>query len=197
MKIVRFHEYGGPEVLQVEDVPEPEPGPCEVRVRAEAIGVGAPDILVRTGTDVKTWPLPMIPGNDMAGTVDAIGDGVTRFQVGDRVYVPSRELPLRGGSYVEARTIPEAAPFAIPEGVAAEQVVALGNYHVAWMLLNHAVRLEPGETIPPNDRYHRRLRRDRQRAGPARPGPGFDRIRDRRRTRKDALRCRDGRRRSH
>ena len=147
MKIVRFHEYGGPEVLKVEDAPEPEPGPGEVRVRAEAIGVGAPDILVRTGTDVKTWPLPMIPGNDMAGTVDAIGDGVTRFQVGDRVYVPSRELPLRGGSYVEARTIPEAAPFAIPEGVAAEQVVALGNYHVAWMLLNHAVRLEPGETI--------------------------------------------------
>ena len=54
MKIVRFHAYGGPEVLKVEDAPELEPGPGEVRVRAEAIGVGAPDILVRTGTDVKT-----------------------------------------------------------------------------------------------------------------------------------------------
>ena len=147
MKIVRFHEYGGPEVLQVEDVPEPTPGPGEVRVRAEAIGVGAPDILVRSGTDVKTWPLPMIPGNDMAGTIDAIGDGVTRFQVGDRVYLPSRELPLRGGSYVEARTVPDTAPFAIPDGVAPEQVVALGNYHVAWMLLNHAAQLQPGDTI--------------------------------------------------
>lgn len=147
MKIVQFHEYGGPEVLKVEDVPEPVPGPGEVRVRAEAIGVGAPDILVRTGTDVKTWPLPMIPGNDMAGTIDAVGDGVTRFKAGDRVYVPSRELPLRGGSYVEARTVPAEAPFAIPEGVAAEQVVALGNYHVAWMLLDHACHPQPGDSI--------------------------------------------------
>ncbi|MDA0785974.1 MAG: zinc-dependent alcohol dehydrogenase family protein [Proteobacteria bacterium] len=147
MKIVRFHEYGDPDVLRVEDAPLPVPGPGEVRVRAEAIGVGAPDILVRTGTDVKTWPLPMTPGNDMAGIVDAVGEGVTRFREGDRVYVASRELPLRGGNYAEARTVPANALFAIPDGVAADQIVALGNYHVAWMLLNHAVQLKPGDTI--------------------------------------------------
>lgn len=147
MKIVRFYEYGAADVLKVEDVPLPEPGPGEIRVRAEAIGVGAPDILVRTGTDVKTWPLPMIPGNDMAGVVDAVGQDVTRFKEGDRVYVASRELPLRGGSYAEARVVPAEAPFAIPDGVSAEQVVTLGNYHVAWMLMNHAVRLESGDRV--------------------------------------------------
>lgn len=147
MKIVRFHEYGGPEVLRVEEITLPVPGPGEVRVRAEAAGVGAPDILVRTGTDVKTWPLPMTPGNDMAGVVDAVGKGVTRFREGDRVYVASRELPLRGGNYTEARVVPAEAPFALPDSVAAEQVVALGNYHVAWMLLNHAAQLRPGDTV--------------------------------------------------
>jgi NADPH:quinone reductase len=143
MKIVRFHEYGGPEVLRVEEVPEPIPGPGEVRVRAEAIGVGVPDILVRTGNDAKTWPLPMVPGNDLAGTVDAIGAGVTRFREGDRVYVTARELPQRGGGYAEARTVPEDAPFALPDAISADAAVTLGNFHVAWMLLHHAVALQP------------------------------------------------------
>ena len=147
MKIVRFHEYGSADVLRVEDVPEPVPGPGEVRVRAEAIGVGAPDILVRTNTDVKLWPLPMIPGNDVAGRIDAIGNGVTRFKEGDRVYVTSRELPQRGGGYAEARVIPAEAPFALPDSISAEQAVALGNYHLAWLLLNHAAEPRPGQTI--------------------------------------------------
>jgi NADPH2:quinone reductase len=147
MKIVRFYEYGGPEVLRVEEVPEPVPGPGEVRVRSEVIGVGVPDVLVRTGNDAKTWPLPMVPGNDVAGTVDAVGAGVTRLREGDRVYVTSRELPLRGGGYAEARTVPAKAPFVIPDGTAAEHVVTLGNYHVAWMLLHYAAKPQPGQTL--------------------------------------------------
>ncbi len=147
MKVVRFHEYGSPDVLKYEDVPEPEPGPGEVRVRAEVIGVGIPDVLVRTATDVKTWPLPMIPGNDMVGTVDAIGPGVSRFRKGERVYVTSRELPLRGGCYVEARVVPETAPFALPDSVASEDVVHLANFQVAWFLLSHAANPQEGQTI--------------------------------------------------
>jgi NADPH2:quinone reductase len=147
MKIVRFYEYGGPEVLKIEEVPEPIPGPGEVRVRAEAIGVGAPDVLVRTNTDVKLWPLPMIPGNDLAGRIDAVGSGVTRFKVGNRVYVTSRELPERGGGYAEARVVPADAPFPLPDNISAEHAVALGNYHLAWLLLNHAAVAQPGQTI--------------------------------------------------
>ncbi|MBO6782007.1 MAG: zinc-dependent alcohol dehydrogenase family protein [Alphaproteobacteria bacterium] len=147
MKVVRFHEYGSADVLKYEDVPEPEPGPGEVRVRAEVIGVGIPDVLVRTATDVKTWPLPMIPGNDMVGTVDALGPDVTRFRKGERVYITSRELPLRGGCYAEARVVPETAPFALPDNVASEDVVHLANFQVAWFLLSHAAQPQEGQSI--------------------------------------------------
>ena len=117
MRVIEHGEGGTPDVIRVGSVPVPVPGPGEIRVRANVIGVGVPDVLVRTGTDVKTWALPMTPGNDVAGTVDAVGPDVSRFREGDRVYVTSRELPQRGGGYAEARTVPADAPFAIPDSV--------------------------------------------------------------------------------
>lgn len=140
MKIVRFHEHGPADVLRYEDVPLPEPGPGEVRVRSEVIGVGYPDVLVRTATDVKTWPLPMVPGNDMVGAVDAVGPGVTKLREGQRVYVTSRELPQRGGCYTEARVVPETVPFVLPDNVESQDVLQLANYQVAWFLLHHAAQ---------------------------------------------------------
>ncbi len=147
MKIVRFHEFGGPEVLKVEDVPDPEPAPGEVRVHAEAIGVGVPDILMRRGNYEWIPPLPVVPGNELAGTVDAVGDGVETIAIGDRVYVNSRELPQRGGGYAEAMVVPAGAVFAMPDNVDAAQAVALGNYQLAWLLLNYASTPRAGDRI--------------------------------------------------
>ena len=147
MKIVRFHEFGGPEVLTVEDTPEIQPEPGEVRVRAEAIGVGMPDILMRRGNYAWIPPLPVIPGNELAGVVDAVGDGVDEVNVGERVYVNSRELPERGGGYSEAMVVPAGAVFAMPENVDATQAVALGNYQLAWLLLNYASTPRAGDRI--------------------------------------------------
>lgn len=147
MKTVRFHEYGGPEVLRVEDVPEPAPGAGEIRVRTEAIGVGVPDILMRRGTYDWIPPFPVVPGNELAGTVDAVGDGVDLFAEGDRVYINSRELPQRGGGYAEAIVVPEAAAFAMPDSVDPTQAVALGNYQLAWLLLNYACKPQAGDSI--------------------------------------------------
>lgn len=147
MKLVRFHEHGGPEALRVEDVPDPAPGPGAVRVRAEAIGVGVPDKLMLNGNYPWCPPLPVIPGNEVAGTVDAVGDGTTRFRKGDRVYVNSRELPQRGGGYAEAITVPAEAPFALPDGVSAAQAVTLGNYQLAWLLLNQAAAPRAGQSV--------------------------------------------------
>ncbi len=147
MRIVRFHEHGGPEALRVEDVAEPAPGLGEVRVRAEAIGVGVPDKLMLNGNYPWCPPLPVIPGNEMAGTIDAVGDGVTRFSAGERVYINSRELPERGGGYVEAAVVPADVPFALPGGVSAEQAVTLGNYQLAWLLLNEAASPRAGQSI--------------------------------------------------
>ncbi|MDG2268807.1 MAG: zinc-dependent alcohol dehydrogenase family protein [Alphaproteobacteria bacterium] len=147
MKIVRFHEFGGPDVLRVENVPDPVPGPGEIRVRSEAIGVGVPDILMRRGNYEWIPPLPVVPGNELAGTVDAIGDGVETIAVGDRVYVNSRELPHRGGGYAEAMVVPAASVFAMPDNVDAAQAVALGNYQLAWLLLNYASTPRAGDRI--------------------------------------------------
>jgi NADPH:quinone reductase len=147
LKIVRFHEFGGPDVLRVENVPDPVPGPGEIRVRSEAIGVGVPDILMRRGNYEWIPPLPVVPGNELAGTVDAIGDGVETIAVGDRVYVNSRELPHRGGGYAEAMVVPAASVFAMPDNVDAAQAVALGNYQLAWLLLNYASTPRAGDRI--------------------------------------------------
>ena len=147
MRVVQFHEFGGPEVLSVDDVPDPAPGPGEIRVRAEAIGVGVPDILMRRGNYEWIPPLPVIPGNELAGTVDAVGDGVDTIAVGDRVYVNSRELPQRGGGYAEAIVVPASAVFEMPDNVDATQAVALGNYQLSWLLLNYASIPRAGDRI--------------------------------------------------
>jgi len=147
MKIVQFRDYGDADVLELVDVPEPAPGAGEIRVRAEAIGVGGPDILMRRGDYAWIPPRPVIPGNELAGTVEAVGSGVTAPKVGERVYVNSRELPQRGGGYAEKMVVPAAAVFAMPASVAADQAVALGNYQLAWLLLNYASAPQAGEAI--------------------------------------------------
>ena len=147
MKIVQFREYGGAEVLEVVEVPEPVPGAEEIVVRAEAIGVGVPDILMRRGTYNWIPPLPVVPGNELAGTVEAVGGAITSLQPGDRVYVNSRELPERGGGYAEKMVVPAAAVFALPDTVSAEHAVALGNYQLAWLLLNYASAPSAGDAV--------------------------------------------------
>jgi NADPH2:quinone reductase len=147
MKIVQFREYGGAEVLELVDVPEPVPGPGEILVRTEAIGVGVPDILMRRGDYNWIPPLPVIPGNELAGTVEAVGSEGEKVKPGDRVYVNSRELPQRGGAYAEMMVVPTTAVFAMPDTVSAEQAVALGNYQLAWLLLNFASSPMAGDAI--------------------------------------------------
>jgi NADPH2:quinone reductase len=146
-KTVRIHQYGDAGVMRVEKLPEPQPGPGEVRVRAEAIGVGVPDMLMRSGNYNWIPPFPFTPGNELAGRIDAVGEGVTCFNVGDRAFVSARELPQRGGGYAEAIVVPANAPFALPDTISAEQAVTLGNYQLGWLLLNYAARPRADQTL--------------------------------------------------
>src|SRR5437870_13055822 len=82
MKAIRVHRWGGPEVLQLEEVPAPTPGPGQVVVRVEAAGINFIDVYQRTGH--YETPLPFTPGQEAAGTVTAVGPGVTAPRVGDR-----------------------------------------------------------------------------------------------------------------
>src|ERR1044072_1592705 len=86
MKAIRVHETGGPEVLKLEETPDLEPGPGQVVVRVKAAGVNPVDTYIRSGMYARNPPLPYTPGTDAAGDVRAIGEGVTRVAVGDRVY---------------------------------------------------------------------------------------------------------------
>jgi NADPH2:quinone reductase len=98
MKAVQLQTTGGPEVLSLVDLPLPQPSAGQVRVKAHAIGAGGPDVLIRNGTYKWMPPLPAIPGNELAGIVDAVGPGVSRLSIGDRVLVSARELPQRGAA---------------------------------------------------------------------------------------------------
>ncbi len=135
MKVVQVRIPGGPDALELTERPTPQPGPLEVRVRAQAIGVGGPDVLIRKGTYKWMPPLPAVPGNEMAGVVEAMGSAVTHLAVGQRVLVSSRELPERGGCYAESICVPGDAPFALPDRISFDDAVSLGNFQLAQALL--------------------------------------------------------------
>ncbi|MEJ7931038.1 zinc-dependent alcohol dehydrogenase family protein [Ramlibacter sp. AN1015] len=137
MQAIVLRAPGGPEVLELQDLPLPQPGPGQVRVRAMAIGVGRPDALIRTGRYKWMPPLPAVPGNEMAGIVDALGQGVTELQAGQRVLLSSRELPQRGGCYAEYACAPAAALYPLPEGIGFDEAVSLPNFQLAQALLFH------------------------------------------------------------
>jgi len=135
MKVVQMQKGGGPEVLEVVEKPLPEPAAGEVRVRAQAIGISSADMLVRKG--VYSWmpPLPAVPGNEMAGIVDALGRDATGVRAGQPVLVSSRELAFRGGCYSQAICVSATALFPLPEAIAPNDAVSLPNYQLAGALL--------------------------------------------------------------
>ncbi|MFF7456354.1 quinone oxidoreductase family protein [Kitasatospora sp. NPDC008115] len=110
MKAIRVHAPGGPERLQVDDVPVTEPAAGEIRIRTEVIGVNYVDVYHRQG--VFPVALPFVPGMDAVGTVDAVGPGVTELSVGDRVAYG--ELP---GAYAEFVTVPVRLATTVPDGL--------------------------------------------------------------------------------
>jgi NADPH2:quinone reductase len=117
---IRIHEHGGPEVLVYEEAPVEQPKAGEALVRHTAIGLNFLDVYYRTGLYPAPNGLPLIPGNEGAGVVEALGDGVQGLSVGDRVaYVG----PL--GAYSEQRVIPADRLVKLPDGISDEQGAAM------------------------------------------------------------------------
>ena len=104
-------------------------------MKAVAIGVGRPDALIRTGRYKWMPPLPAIPGNEMAGVVDALAPGAQGLALGDRVLLSSRELPQRGGGYAEYACAPADALYALPDAICFDDAVSLPNFQLAQALL--------------------------------------------------------------
>lgn len=138
---VRIHEYGGPENLVYEAVDVPAPGAGEVQIRQHAIGVNYLDTYNRRGV----FPVPELPwglGVEGAGVVTAVGEGVTRFAVGDRVAYASRPI----GSYASVRNLPVALLLHLPDAVSFEQAAAATLQGLtAHMLVNRVTQLKAGD----------------------------------------------------
>jgi NADPH2:quinone reductase len=141
-KAIRVHEYGGPEVMRYEDVTVPEPGPGQIRVRQSAIGVNFIDIYFRSGA-YKVPQLPFTPGNEGAGTVVSVGEGVTAFRVGERVAYGSA-----AGTYAEEVVINASAAVHLADGVEDTTAAAMMLKGLtAEYLLHRTYRVKAGDTI--------------------------------------------------
>jgi len=145
MRAISVQRHGGPDVLELVDVPARDPGPGEVRVRHHAIGVNFIDTYFRTG--LYKAPLPLVPGSEGAGVIDAVGPGVTGFSVGDRVAYAANGP----GSYAEQRTIEAAQIVKLPEAISFETGAAmmLKGLTVQYLLLRTSPQggLHAGDTI--------------------------------------------------
>jgi NADPH2:quinone reductase len=120
MKAVRVHQVGGPEALVYEDVDDPRPGPGQAVVRIEAAGLNFIDVYHRTGFYKLPTPPPFTLGQEAAGTVTAVGDGVTEPAVGDRVAYCGVQ-----GAYAELAAVPAARLVKLPDGVSTRQGAAV------------------------------------------------------------------------
>ncbi len=144
MKAIRVHGFGGPEVLRLEEVPTPQPGPGEVLVRMHAIGVNPVETYIRAGKYARLPALPYTPGNDGAGVVEQIGDSVTRFKPGDRVYTAGSI----SGTYAEFALCKTEQVHQLPANVSFAQGSAMGTpYATAYRGLFQRADAKPGETV--------------------------------------------------
>jgi NADPH2:quinone reductase len=140
-KAVRYHKQGGPEVMQYEDVQVGDPGPGQARIRHSAIGVNFVDIYQRSG--LYPMQLPQVAGNEAAGVVEAIGQGVTELKPGDRIAYTG--LP---GSYCEVRVVPADRLVKLPEGITEEQAASMMLKGLTVHYLIHTTYpVKKGETV--------------------------------------------------
>jgi NADPH2:quinone reductase len=139
MRAIQITTIGDPDVLKITDLPIPEPGPGQVRVRIAAIGVNFIEIYQRSGAYQK--PLPFVPGEECAGVVDAVGDGVTDFKAGDRV-ATAQAL----GAYAEYALVPATRLVPVPDAVDLQTAAAVMLQGMTAHYLSHSTfPLKPGD----------------------------------------------------
>lgn len=146
MKAVRFHEVGGPEVLRYDEIDDPAPGAGEVRLRVAASAFNAADNGMRAGILPIPVVLPHVPGYDVSGTIDALGDGVEGLAVGDAVF---GFLPMeRDGGAAEYVVAPANTVVAAPTSIPLADAAALPSVALtAWQALFDDGRLEAGQRV--------------------------------------------------
>jgi len=144
MKAIRVHQFGGPEVMRLEEIPDPVAGPGQVVVTVKAIGVNPVETYIRTGTYATKPNLPYTPGNDVAGVVKEVAAGVTSVKAGERVY-SSQTL---SGAYAELSLCNAISVHPLPDNVSFEQGAGVGvPYGTAYRALFQRGGAKAGETV--------------------------------------------------
>ncbi len=144
MKAIVVREFGAPEVMKLEDVATPKPGPGEVLVRVHAAGVNPVDTYLRTGIHAHAPRLPYTPGKDAAGVVDAVGEDVTRWNAGDRVYTADSLT----GTYAEHSLCREDQLGRLPDNVSFEKGAGVWTpYATSYRALFQKAGAKAGETV--------------------------------------------------
>ena len=144
MKAILVREFGGPEVLKLEEVPTPKPAAGQVLVRVHAVGVNPYDTYMRAGTYAVKPPLPYTPGSDGAGVIEAVGPGVTKVKPGDRVYVAKTV----SGAYADYALALESQVHPLPANVTFSQGAGVWvPYATAYYALYHVAQAHASETV--------------------------------------------------
>jgi NADPH:quinone reductase len=144
MKAIRVHEFGEPDVMRLEEVPDPKPGPGQVVVRIHAVGINPVDAYIRAGRYNREAPLPYTPGSDAAGVIEVVGEGVGRFTVGTRVYTAGTIT----GAYAERALCSQSQVHPLPERISFAQGAAIYiPYATAYRALFQRAQVRAGETV--------------------------------------------------
>ncbi len=144
MNAIVVHEYGEPEVMKVEDVPKPEPQGAQVLVKVEAAGVNPVDTYLRTGIHAHAPKLPYTPGKDAAGIVEAVGEEVSKFKPGDRVYTADSLT----GTYAEYSLCNEIQLGRLPDNVGFEEGAGIWTpYATSYRALFQKAGIKQGEKV--------------------------------------------------
>jgi NADPH2:quinone reductase len=148
MKAILAREFGGPEVLKLEDVPDLVPQTGQIVVRVRAAGVNPYDTYMRSGNYAIRPALPYTPGADAAGIVEEVRGDAADWQPGDRVYVTGTATHKSYGAYAERIVCDPRQLHRLPDHVSFAQGAAVGvPYATAWRALHGRARIQPGETV--------------------------------------------------
>jgi len=148
MKAAFIEQTGGPDVIRFGDLPGPVPLAGEVLVKVSAVAVNPIDLYIRAGTVAMPLPKPFIIGCDLAGTVAALGPGVTRFKSGDRVWGSNQGVAGRQGTFAECASVREEWLYPTPEGVADADAAAVSLVGItAHLGLFRCAGVRAGETV--------------------------------------------------
>ncbi|MFI5607942.1 NADP-dependent oxidoreductase [Amycolatopsis sp. NPDC051903] len=150
MRAIGLTRFGGPEVLSVVELPDPHAGPGEVRVRVRAAAVNPADTLIRVGASPlrPRGDRPIIPGLDIAGTIDELGPGTeTGLAVGDRVLAMVNPTRPAGGGYAERVVLPAASVVRAPAGADHAEAATLAMNGLTALHALDQLRLPPGSTL--------------------------------------------------